>query len=1643
MGFTNFDPPRGVFTLPIPCDAANIFWEDVKVAEHFILQKTKASSNIFFRGVIGTIQNVLDTKQPPFRIIFRSDPLGITLQIAVSETTKGIEDAWKWLEDSLSSELLKLDNPGEKENYVVTKINSLVTRQYKGTDEVSEDESVRSASRAFHQTFDISPNERLVNFYSCAYHGVSQGWMYISENYLCFYSFLLGIETKVIIELKDVRNLTKEKSKRGMVSDSIKVITKDDQETYGLLMQLTNLSMQRLLKNSTFEPAPGTSIYDADLDQISNTPDQKLSLNKNNFADSPTSPMTPPLKKGLEEQKRDTEFQITFNLPTTERLLDECDVLFSIPDTSEYTAGKLQLSEAYLTFLSNDQKNCSIVLPLYTVRRVERLNSFNVNYYLALSIINWHQMSLIFQVEGSKSKCENFCNTLKEHLKGQIRYMKKLRPFLNTCSSEVLLSNTKKAFKFGGLGLKFGFPGDPKKMKDSSKTNYWKDYLQTNGRNLTLVRIPSFTKLVRVGLPNTLRGELWELCCGAMYLRFVNGGLYEKIRQDYAGKVSLSTEEIEKDLNRSLPEYSAYQSSDGIDTLRRVLSTYSWKDPELGYCQAMNIVASAILIYTSEEQAFWILSVLCDRMLPGYYSTSMYGAILDQIIFEHYVRETMPILFEHFQDVDVQLSVACLPWFLTILKINGNELLKITDDGQFIDVLKKYFLSLDESSYPNNPNPKIRAITKFSYLMSLAFREFSIVTTTNILELRKSYQLKVVHNIESFTKRSQIRNLKDTSKFSKDDISAIYDKYYNAQFYGKQRSVRNDSRMDLNTFYRFLGSVVSWAKLDDDDISKENGSARDKQGRRLVGYELINKLFVHFDGSLSGGLTLQDVILGLGEIMFGDLMSRIHFFFKLHDNDNDGYLLKEEILQMSESFLFIFRNRQDDRHLNSVSNFIKNSFEFSDPLQPEKNQLKVNNHDSINSKLQSQDENVEDKNERDENEENKNEGDKNEKEEQRLKEIKEKIIMNDTEDYRMSLPSFRMVILADAYLEEFFDKDFAESFKFIVPTEERQRSFGREIFNSLMTDGMKMAGNFDNNNDSTVSPESEPLLVTTHDSLLDNDDGNHTDYTKEVFSLQTQVTVSNEGICSGDTSFITLRNKTVTGLVEMIRQNRVVQVRGPPYSGKTSLAQATEIYIRKKYPKTQVIFITFATANEDYEFEKYIKEKSGKSWDEILNSETNTVVIFDEGQQTYNKEKHKTHILWEGTIKMILQSQYPTLSIVLFCAYGSSNDTSLPKLATSIKFDSGNIVTMHSRKEDNKEIVGLELFDEEFEEMMNKFSNVYFRLGNSVRSLIKRLTHNHVGLVHHILDTLRKRIVKNDQIEPDLPCMEFLHSRLFADTLPIYCHGCPHYDTIHNDPIMEKLLDDVYFKPNVSINLYSPGRKAAAERAIEFGYIYEDELSILRFASPLYERSYFLTKYGKERPELFQYNKFEEFIKEAIQRLKPSQLQNTMSYGVRDKILERQLQMEIYVTIQSLLPESYFISPDVGPKLGSDGFVDFFINGDLSWFIEILVEGQGTKEHFEHFQIGGKYHVMLKPNSKYALIDFRESINVRVIRENCFYVLFLDGYKKAKIQYGDVNEEIFLLGIFGNSLAWISTNNVDLLSEDNDDKFSQYIFNNE
>jgi hypothetical protein len=443
-----------------------------------------------------------------------------------------------------------------------------------------------------------------------------------------------------------------------------------------------------------------------------------------------------------------------------------------------------------------------------------------------------YQQKITIQLAGSRQACERFCDGLKRGLKNGVGDVGKLKRVVAECYSEYLLQGDGKKASDppdAGLGMLFRYPGDARKLRDRSKMRLWGEYLRENGRNVTLIRQPTFHKLIRVGLPNRLRGEIWEQTSGSLFLRLESPTLYSETLAKYEGRDSLAIDEIEKDLNRSLPEYPGFQSEEGIGRLRRVLTAYSWTNEEVGYCQAMNIVVAALLIYMSESQAFFLLSILCDRLLPGYYSTTMYGTLLDQRVFESLVEKTMPILWDHLVKSDVQLSVVSLPWFLSlyinsmplvfafrvldvfflegpkvlfqvglaILRINGEELLDAADDGAFISVLKSYFSKLDESAHPKSENAKLRAVTRFQELMVVAFKEFSGITQNSISEQRMKHKDAVLNSIESFAKRTSIRNLgPDSKRLSVEELGALYDRFYGILYERQMRSQMIQEEMD-------------------------------------------------------------------------------------------------------------------------------------------------------------------------------------------------------------------------------------------------------------------------------------------------------------------------------------------------------------------------------------------------------------------------------------------------------------------------------------------------------------------------------------------------------------------------------------------------------------------------------------------------------------------------------------------------------------------------------------------------------------------------------------------------------------------------------------------------------------------------------
>ncbi|KNC97733.1 uncharacterized protein SPPG_06734 [Spizellomyces punctatus DAOM BR117] len=941
--------------LPSQVDISS-YWETVKENDLFLLQRLKEQEGTALKSLWATIQNVLDTKQPPFRILLRSaESPDVGHMVATADTLKAMEKDWTWIQENLMPEVVELEDASDKEAYAVSKFQSLVTSEEKDTDEKSSDAKFRAAARSWRQIFHLPEDERLVNFYSCSYHKklLNQGWLYLSVSHLCFYSFVFGVETKVMIELKDIEELAKDKSKRGVFADAIKIKLRNKtehvfsnlfhrDETYDLLEHLTNLAMQKLLKSTATEPAPGLSLQEQEQSSITG------------IVGSLKGPGagTRPLKQSFEEQKRNAKFQSVFNLPASESLLEEITAICTISGTKSSFSGRLSLSDTYICFISSAKYQCYLVLPFYAIMRVEKINS----QMSTIAITVRHQLKLHLQMTSDKQSADKFCGTLRDRLQAHVGLMKRLKEFLATCPSEELLNG--KEVQMGGLGLKYGFV-DGKRAAEKNKLRYWVAYFREFGRNLTLIRLPTFIKLVRIGLPNTLRGEIWEVCCGAIHKRYMNTGYYEQLHRDHSGQVSLSTEEIEKDLNRSLPEYSGYQTEEGINALRRVLYAFSWHEPEIGYCQAMNIVVSVLLIYLTEEQAFWILTVLCDRMLPGYYSTNMVGAVIDNHVFETLVAKYMPIMAEHFKKNEIQLSVACLPWFLSlyinslplpyalriidcffmegpkvffqiglgILKINGDQIMKVKDDGELMNILKTYFAKLGEVVHTDEQKAK-RNITKFNQLILTAYREFQTVTHESIMDLRKSHQLKVVHGLDLYAKRSVVRNLNHTSRFSKEELLFLCDAFFSVLYYGRQEPQKKSSdRMELDHFIMFLGRLTEWANVKKDADEQQSRLGVEAAPKPLVGSSFMEKLFQHcFDSDHDGFINFQDIVTGLGKLIHSDLMTRLSLFFELHDADQDGTLIKEEIIQLSESLLFLLRREEGDRHLGAVSGLLNRAF---------------------------------------------------------------------------------------------------------------------------------------------------------------------------------------------------------------------------------------------------------------------------------------------------------------------------------------------------------------------------------------------------------------------------------------------------------------------------------------------------------------------------------------------------------------------------------------------------------------------------------------------------------------------------------------------------------------------------------------------
>lgn len=171
---------------------------------------------------------------------------------------------------------------------------------------------------------------------------------------------------------------------------------------------------------------------------------------------------------------------------------------------------------------------------------------------------------------------------------------------------------------------------------------------------------------VRKGIPDPLRGRVWLLLADGVDLKRSHPRhMYFRLNNIEKDPPCMLT--ITKDLDRTYPSHELFKSSIGQDSLRNILRTYAFYDPEIGYCQGMAYIVGITRMYMDEESSFWMLaSIMKKYSMRGVFKEGMvkvyecfYKANALLKIFE-------PGIWNKLMSINFHPQIYSTQWFMTI-----------------------------------------------------------------------------------------------------------------------------------------------------------------------------------------------------------------------------------------------------------------------------------------------------------------------------------------------------------------------------------------------------------------------------------------------------------------------------------------------------------------------------------------------------------------------------------------------------------------------------------------------------------------------------------------------------------------------------------------------------------------------------------------------------------------------------------------------------------------------------------------------------------------------------------------------------------------------------------------------------------------
>lgn len=238
-----------------------------------------------------------------------------------------------------------------------------------------------------------------------------------------------------------------------------------------------------------------------------------------------------------------------------------------------------------------------------------------------------------------------------------------------------------------------------------------------------------------------------------------------------------ASKQIDKDLDRTFP----YDKSFSRLQLKEILLAYSYRNPNIGYCQGLNFVVALLLSFGfSEEEAFWMYVQIIEKYLPLEYFTSMRGVILDQKVFDYLFRIKLQKMCKHMEKVGVDTCLFTVQWFICMFGFTFKK-----------DIVRHLwdiiFIHGTNSLYQIG-------------LATLWIIKKDIMNKTEFIQLLGAIDkgCKNIYDIEVFTKALLKRNFRIKSILIK-KLKSILEKEVNNEFI--------DRFPELNEPKRFLKSV--------------------------------------------------------------------------------------------------------------------------------------------------------------------------------------------------------------------------------------------------------------------------------------------------------------------------------------------------------------------------------------------------------------------------------------------------------------------------------------------------------------------------------------------------------------------------------------------------------------------------------------------------------------------------------------------------------------------------------------------------------------------------------------------------------------------------------------------------------------------